>query len=1359
MVKKAVYLFLILCHVLVHQVYANKQKVIDFVHLNEDDGLSSNDVNCIFKDSRGFLWFGTRNGLNRYDAYEFEVWKHIPGDSTGISNNTISCINEDGEGNIWVGTRHGINKYNYESGSFQQFHAISPDGLSDNNIKCLEKDSKGIIWIGTSNGLNRVSDNHEEIHQVGLKNCVADSSISIISIEVDHVGKLWLGTFSNGLIEYDPYSGVCKKICTEEYKFSQAKSLFYSMDSMLYIGTNLHGILVYNPREEKLTHCSIKGIHKNNLSSVHDITGDSNGNLWVSQGHVFYKLNSKTKITRKFEYDPESTNGRSMGIVADILCDGFNRVWFAYGASGINLYDRNRKLFQSYYVPINVRENKNDFVRDIFTDAYDNTWIGTFGNGVKTYNSKFEMIGDFNTLNSPLPNDFVTSMFITRENIIWIGTLRGLITYDIENNQWGKKTTTADGLWYNTITEIYQDSDKNIWIATQEGLNKYYPPTQEYLKIYPSDGLVHYKITDIIEDDHGSVWFSSYKGISIYSLEKKDFAQFIENGKSDLELSDNFIWCLMKDNGGNIWIGTANGLNMYDYKSKEIIWYFEKDGLSSNVITSLQLDLNNNIWILTPSGVSVYDLDEKNFELYNQFDGLSVNYKAVHLDRRGNLYFGGQNAGFYVFNPESLAFNEEVPPVYITGVGSISDEYKAVPTKKTIEYPYNKRNIKLKFTSLNYTAPEKNQFAYKLEGFDEKWMYTDSKKREVTYTNLSPGEYEFRVIASNNNDIWNNEGDMVKILIAPPWWRTVYAYFLYILIISSLLYVYNRIKRQKAVLLQNIRTEKQKAKLQYEQDQLKLKFFTNISHEFRTPLTLIMGLMDQLISKVEVPKPLYEKMIMVFKNAKRMNNLIDQLIELRKIELGKEVPVYKQDDIVFFSKNIYSSFKHLAETYKIDYIFNCEIEHYTCLFDTYKLETVIMNILSNAFKFTPNHGKISLYLKVLENGPDFTPEEDDKFERSHIYLKISNTGKQINKEELNKIFERFYQSENLVENKQKGSGIGLSLSKDMIGILKGKITVDSNDQGVTAFYIHVPIPREELVEVGNNTENYRVNEIMEPHEYQGEESEGDFNRIERKTPQANDKPILLIVEDNADVRSFFASLFEEKLLVIEAENGNKGYKKALKYIPDIIISDIMMPDEDGINFCKKVKHDERTNHIPFIFLTAKSADEYKIEGFQTGADDYIVKPFNTYVLKARVQNLLKNKNLLKEYYKKYYLYGEDLNENSGNSGHVSVNQRFIKKVKETINQNLHKEDYSVERLAEELEISRSQLNRKLQMILDLSPSELIKICRLKRAMQILRGKNNHSIAETAFMVGFKEASYFSKAFKEHFGKSPSEVLY
>jgi ligand-binding sensor domain-containing protein/signal transduction histidine kinase/DNA-binding response OmpR family regulator len=1316
-----------------------------FENLSEKDGLSSNAVSCIYKDSRGFIWIGTRNGLNRYNAYTFEVWKHMPGDTLSINNNEIFCINEDEEQNILIGSRGGLNTYSYASNQIYSIPFQKNDSSIFPNVRRIKMDMNKTIWIGTEEGLYKITEPGTPPEYIQK----TDTIQSILSIETHpKSGLLWLGTFNQGLIQYSKVTGTGTQCKLEDDIMKQVHSLYYS-NNMLFIGTQHSGAFLYNLTNDSVSRFLFGNKSHKYTSSVLKITGDRNNNIWVSSGHDVFKYSLKTRDYEVFTYQPNHTSGRSMGVVYDILCDNTSTVWLATGVSGIDIYNPNNRIFQKYYFQTGPPEDNKNYIKSLYIDSDEAIWTGTFGNGIKIFDKTLTQQKKLTKNNSFLPNNYITQIVPDSKGNLWIGTLFGVVCYNEKTDQEIKRFTTTGGLWHNTIVKLFEDSRKNIWIATQEGLNIYNPKSDKLSRFSTDDGLVHYKVNDILEDKHEDIWIATYNGISVYIPGEKRFRNIINTNDSKSGISDNMIYCLAEDNFGDIWIGTNNGLNRYNVRDDNFTWYFEKHGVICNIIHNIIKDHKGRLWILTPSGVSEYFPSANTFKNYNQFDGLYINPTAIHLNETGMILLGAMNSGLYAFHPDSLSGNTYIPPVCITHIGSLSGHYKPVFSDEKHKFVYTDRNIRIRFTALNYTAPENNRFAYKLTGWNNDYIYTSARNREAVYSNLSPGEYTFHVMASNNNDIWNKKGDKIGIEILPPWWLTWWAFLIYFTGFGSLFLFIIKIRHTKNKLLENIRLSQEQVKIQHEAHELKLKFFTNISHEFRTPLTLISVPIETVLAKKSLSADVFQKLQLAKRNIYRMQNLVNQLLDYRKISKKKMEVCLANVEIIGFLKSIYNIFTTYCSKKGIKYTFFAPIHEFYCRFDTDILDKILYNLISNAIKNAPKDGEVTITIQILDSD-NMQAESQNKC----LKITISNTGKGIAPENIDKIFDRFYQDQNAINPNIRGSGIGLSIVKEYVELLNGKIQVESEPNIITSFFLEFPVcsvsstvvnKQQMEIETGFNDIDFDTDSQFEdatqplPQE-SIQEGETDYDNIKR---------IMLIVEDNAELCQVIADLFSDDFRILKAENGSIGLKKATEAIPDIIISDIMMPVMDGIELCRQCKQDEVTAHIPIVLLTAKADKETEIAGYKTGADAYVSKPFSLKLLKTLITNIIDNREKLKK------LYSEN---NFSHIDQFEVNKpdkRFINKVKELLDSNIQDENFSVTLLAQNLNMSNTQLHRKFSGILGVSPGDYIRSYKLSVAKDFLE-KTDYTVEEIAYKIGFKHASNFSRAFQRQFNVFPSQ---
>jgi signal transduction histidine kinase/DNA-binding response OmpR family regulator len=770
--------------------------------------------------------------------------------------------------------------------------------------------------------------------------------------------------------------------------------------------------------------------------------------------------------------------------------------------------------------------------------------------------------------------------------------------------------------------------------------------------------------------------------------------------------------------------------------------FFKTDGLNNNRINAIEQDKNDGIWILTPEGLSRINTQKGIISAYSKENNLYTHNTDL-LTHEDEVLVSAELPGFYKFKATDIKTNPVPPPVHIISVkinGNSVDD--AMLNNEMLKLNHNESSIEFEFTALNYLSPEKNRYKYKLDGFDNAWKTTGADKRFATYTNLSPGDYAFRVLGSNNNGVWNQPGDTFEFTILPPWWKSPWAILMFTLIFTGLLALIMKVRQDRNNLLANVQLAKEQVKLQREAENLKLKYFTDISHEFRTPLTLISIPVNALSEETSLTNEHKEKLRLAKRNIARLQRLVNQFLDYRKLENKKELVSRTPVNIVEFLRSIYELFKPHCEKNSIEYGFHVNKEEFVCLFDTEKLDTIGYNLLYNAYKNTPPKGEILVDVSIAPNL--------EKTNGHHLLdIEIRNTGKGIEKEYLDKIFERFYQPPGSTEG-LKGTGIGLSIVKEYVAFLGGTINVESGPDRYTSFKLTFPVQEPSMEKDREPLEKQTG--------YSDAELEEDmFPPTTGETEQAqgggiSDKKLLLIVEDNKDLRHMLDNLFTGEYEVLMAENGKIGYDKAVSQVPDIILSDVMMPEMDGFELSEKCKNHEATSHVPIVLLTARADARSKIQGMDTWADAYVSKPFDHLVLKAQLKNLIENRERLKI----KYAGKNELSIHNDSTNHNDIS--FIGKINKIIEKNMDDENFGIKTMSKELGMSIRQLQRKFKGFIDVSPSEYVRTYRLNKAANMLAKDKETSISDVAYAVGFKHPTNFTAAFRKHFGKPPTDYI-
>ncbi|HEY3402482.1 MAG TPA: two-component regulator propeller domain-containing protein, partial [Ohtaekwangia sp.] len=978
-------------------------------------------------------------------------------------------------------------------------------------------------------------------------------------------------------------------------------------------------------------------------------------------------------------------------------------------------------------------------VSSLAEDKAGNVWMGTNGSGLICFNRKdnsFKVYRNDPRNTNSLSKDIIVSLMVDHEDVLWIGTYYGgLNSFNGKNfTRYANKPEDPKSLGNDNIWEIYEDRDHNIWLGTLNGGLDVYNREKKEFYHYKSGELnsIHSPYVSALMQDHeGNMLIGTGYGLEILDKSSGRISHYTSAVEDPKSISSNGVQCIYQDSRGWIWIGTNGGLNRFDYSRNEFSSYREVDGLAHNSILTIVEDRDHNLWMSTPRGISRLSISGDStftFHNYAESDGLipgGYHQNAAIRYSSGELFFGGPG-GVSVFNPGDIRLDSTVLPVILTDfqisnrsvkVGELIGDKVILhssisQSKKITLYPGNNL-FSIEFAALNYFHPERSQYQYKLEGFNDGWITTSSTKRIATFTNLDPGEYTFRVKGTNSDGVWSSKETVLQITVLPPFWKSNLAFALYTLIAFGALLFGRRMVVARERLKFKMETERLSAQRLHEVDEMKIKFFTNVSHELRTPLTLIITPLEKIMKE----SPLAEerkKLGVVYKNAKRLLNLVNQLLDFKRVD-GNDLKLNTSEgDIVKFIRDLVWAFSDLSEKKEIQLTFNSNVSNLEMMFDPDKIEKIVFNLLSNAFKFTPDHGRVSVDLSLTREGESGT-----------LQIKVSDTGIGIPQDKQEKIFDRFYQNEVPKYMVNQGSGIGLSIAQEFVKLHNGTIEVVSEEGKGSTFIVTLPV-------VDMNTD---VDEVIadEP----GDES------LEKNT--------ILLIDDSRDFRSYLRDNLRNQYAILEAPNGKQGLDIAIKHLPELIVCDVMMPEMDGVELCRRIKSDSRTSHIAVILLTARTAMEQKIEGFQSGADDYITKPFSFEILESRIENLIRIQDL------RHQQFQNHLDIKVSDIQVASVDEKLVRDAVKVVEDNLTNDNFSVEVMSKMLAMSRVQLYKKLYSLTGKTPIEFIRFIRIKRAAQLLE-KSGLSVAEVAYQVGFHNPKYLTKYFRDVYGMLPSEFV-
>lgn len=1341
-----------------------------FTRLNVNNGLSNNQVTCFLRDSHGFIWIGTTSGLNRYDGYSVRVFRNDLRDTTSISNSYINSLAEDPEGRIWVNSSNSVSSINIydpakESFSLTAANILTGYGIPPGIINDIVKDSKGNFWFVHTGGLYKYIPSEKRSFQVQYapQDSARMSACSIASMMEDGNGDFWI-VQRNGLLL--KLSGTALKVVYRNAFLNRRMNgqehdyrlvVDSDNDVWAYMITANQGVFHFDARKNSFRAINLgSGKLRLNTDIVRGLVQDNNGIIWVGTDHGGVNLIDKKNMSVHYLYNnPEDDKSLCQNSITSLYKDKAGIIWIGTFKQGICYYHENIVRFPLYrHDTFDPASLSFDDINRFVEDDKGNLWIGTNGGGLIYFDRARETFKryrhDPNDRNS-LSSDVIVSLCLDHNNILWIGTYYGGMNsfdgkqftryrHDPENPQ----SLSDDNVW-----EIFEDSEHNLWIGTlYAGVELFdrQNKTFHHFKAGEVNSVHTNYISVLTEDTRGNLWIGTGWGIDVLEKQSGRFVHYVNQNNSPENLSNNSILCIVEDSRGLIWVGTQEGLNVYDREKKVFRAFREEDGLSHNTVFAVLEDDAGDLWMSTPNGLSRliitregegYSFRFKNYDEADGLQGKQFNENAAYKTSKGELVFAGAH-GFNIFRPEKIQENQQKPEVILTDIQVFNKSVqigeqinghvileKSVTKTKGITLKYSENVFSLEFAALNYFHPEKSLYKYKLEGFDKQWVTTDGRARKVTYTNLDPGEYTFRVIASNNDSVWNEEGVQLSVVILPPFWKTRLALVLYILFVLGALFITRKLIQKRERIKYAIEQERQEAHRMHELDMMKIRFFTNVSHEFRTPLSLILTPVEKLIKTAKEPEQ-QSQFQLIHRNARRLLNLVNQLLDFRKMEVQEIRLNPSEGDIVKFVRETVFSFSDLSEKKDIRLDFHSELASFETLFDTDKLEKILFNLLSNAFKFTPEHGAVSVTVK-------FT----DRVQEKWLEIKVTDSGIGVPSDKQDKIFERFFQSDLPRSMVNQGSGIGLSITKEFVRIHGGTISVESEPGKGSCFTVLLPV-KDVTGHVNVVTEDpVRVQSVSEIND-----AGGQHERLHGKLP------VLLLVEDNEDFRFYLKDNLRAHYTILEAKDGREGWSKVLSDLPDLVVTDVMMPQMNGMELCKKIKNDPRVSHVPVILLTARTAEEQKMEGFETGADDYITKPFNFEILQSRIKNLIHQRALFhKDFRKQITIKASDVNI-------TSMDEKLIQNAIKTVELHISDPEFSVEDLSHELGMSRVHLYKKLLALTGKSPLEFIRAIRLQQAAQLLE-KSQLTVAEVAYKVGFNNPKYFTKYFKEEYNVLPS----
>ncbi|TKG97293.1 response regulator [Puteibacter caeruleilacunae] len=1310
-------------------------------NISLDQGLSDYEVIDVLQDDIGYIWIATADGLNCYDGYEMKSYRHDPEDKFSLFKNRISSLTLDKDGNVWAGTRSGVSIFNIKQ---ERFFTIKCEAVST-----IAKGPDGNMYIGAISGaIYKV-----QYDEISYEQAIVDVNIELVE-RINHFvthlvfdgDHLWVGSKVHGLYLYKYFftdNEIVKKRLPE---LKEIRGL-YKDDWGRILCTSSEGTYQFRINKGLVT----KNRMQLNPSAVlKTIKQDSQG--------VFYALDMGNNINRINVYEDHIDVVEEVvtysNVISNFIVDRSGIVWYGTRLNGLFRKDSQKNPF----VKLELNGHDEDvcqYITAMYEDSYSNIWIAVKGetrNGFQLvkYNTRDNTQRVYNRKNSGFNISQITSITEDSKHNIWF-TGQGF-SFCLKG---GKEKSSDEPFYvYKTIDKgtdysfsIAEDHYNNYWLGTWNGvfwINGAKDYLQDYIYFFESS-VEHAQIsssetTKCYSDPVDSVMWIGTKGGGLNCVRYGSYGQ---DYQVSYFLKSNDVWD-MKRIGQTLWVGTSNGLYQVDLDSKgnqvSIKNYSHENGFPGKKVTSLITSDPNTLWLTTDNGLVKFEVNTGKFLTFDKTSGLSSNYltSLQYCSRTNQLFIGTVN-GIDVVNPDSINLNNIPPQTYITELIVNGESFEVLAQEKgestynpalidKVRFDHTQKSIELKFNGFHYLDPLQNKFVYKLEGVDDDWIYADASNRSAKYANLAPGKYKFLVCACNSVGVWDESSAILEIVIMHPPWLSWWAYLLYAMAIVLLILLFTRysvVKVSDKYKLQMQQTILQKER---ELNEAKLQFFTNISHELRTPLTLINAPFTDLVNQFNEDEAILKRLKPIQHNVRRLMVLINQLLEFRKIETGNLVLKVVKDDVVAFIRDIKTSFDDLAVQKNIHYRFETNLESHNTWLDFDKLDKILYNLISNAMKFTPDNGAISLMCNISH----------DK-----LSITVKDTGIGIPPRKLKHIFKNYYQ----VDDTHGGTGIGLSLTKSLVELHKGEISVTSTEGEGTVFCLNLPL--------GKSLYRSHIVSTVEQK----------INREEQYTPDAaksivlaredhsnNEQlPIVLVVEDEPDIRDYLKSVLSEQYQVCTASNGEEGLEKAIKFIPDLIMSDILMPKMNGYELCEKLKANIKTSHIPIVFLTAMSTEENELNGLKLGAQEYIPKPFNPNILRQKITNMIDILQRQKSYIKKLSITEPE------KLTLPSREDEFLQRVIKVVEENLSNNQFEVTNLCAEIGLSRMQLHRKLKAICGQSAVELIRSYRFKRAAQLLE-TSGMNVSEVMWEVGIESTSHFSRTFKSIYGMSPSVYM-
>lgn len=1357
-----------------------------FDHLTVNDGLAHSDAMAVTQDRQGFIWVGTNNGINRYDGYQLTTYNLPAVNAAGTSANRVQVLHADAAGRIWAGTEgSGVYFYDAEKDAFVSIQELFPRQMKGSlrkvvcqtSIRSIASDPAGNVWVATADfGLIRVRLNAARritgISPIPLSN-PSSGAYHAFNMLPDPSGRIWIGTMGRGLWVLSP--GAAAAIPVPALAETDIRAMYQDADGRVWVASDRSlyqcRITTGQPAFERMPY---------DFHGIQCISSDSYRRLWVGTNfglvllaHVPADLQALSK--RNFQVflpDENAAGSINSSRVHQIAQDSFGNLWLAASSGGLNRLHLNPKPFGHLFRQKGSMSLANNYVNAIAKDEYAGlVWFGT-RNGLSIYNPRTGQYQNLMHRSAAGGNSGIdVSAILMTDRYAWVSArYAGLYLVDRQNGFKVLRSlpTSPFPSSYVSIERLAEDNQRRVWAAgIGAGLFLYDAEGALIASFNKKNSPLPTNECSYVICEPGSdvIWVSTTDAgvlqLRLAGSELVLLRHFKHEPGNDNSLKVNYAWPLFRDQDGSVWVGTiGGGLHCIRRRGAQMVVERYDTQVTANDIESILKDREGNLWLGSdglykfdpsgPAGGPAGGPAAGKVWHYRVGDGLQSNsFKigSAYAAKDGTMYFGGTN-GVSFFDPADIASNPTPPVVRITRLsvlGKGSGGHAQMGTSM-VRRPFNRpegaeisaseNEFSIEFVGLSYMTPEKQRYAFMLEGFHKEWINLPANQRIVSFANLPAGEYTFKVKASNGDGVWSPEPATLHIRVLPPWYRTWWAYGIYLIAAVGALLLYkwvatSRIKLKNKLEIQRLQSEKEK-----EIAAMRTQFFTSVSHEFRTPLTLILGPMEEFIASMSGSEAMKERVTLMHRQTRKLLDLVNQLLSFKKAESGYVTLAASEQDATAFVTEIYQIFAAKAQECSIDYAFEVPSEPVRLFFDPHKLEIILSNLLSNAFKYTPSNGRVKLQVKVHGQ-----PEADaawigGKLDGNYLEISVSDSGSGIAGQELDKIFDPYYQASHTGPG-MVGTGIGLALVKELVQAHHGEVAVTSEVGKGAAFVVKLPFGKQHLAEAEMARERPALYAPGEP----------DLAPMPGPAPVPGSK--LLIVEDNADLGDYLKGVFGEHYQVTLAGDGASAWACIEDLQPDLVLSDIMMPGLNGLQLCEKIKHNPKTAHIPVVLLTARAAAVQELEGLSTGADDYIAKPFNVQILSAKIRTLLRNRDISRDYYQRQILLQPE---------QVAIpdeERLFLEKAMKIVETNLTNPEFNVQALVSRMAMSQSVFYRRIKSLTGQSVIEFIKDIRLKRAAQLL--KNPHMrISEVAFQVGIEDPKNFRVSFQKLYGSSPSQ---